>query len=133
MFKNEQTIQRDVISAPQNATHQEILPMDGLFHSTSSPRNTSGLNEGNSAWHLCESEENQILLLTDGQRVDLSPRDVNQGSLIAPLIRSPSLRAFSRHCAGLHRKILSGDEKGWGSPCSFSSKPHPHKWNSAGH
>lgn len=66
--------------------------MDRLFHSTYSPRNTSGLNEGNSAWHLCESEENQILLLTDGQRVDLSPRDVNQCSLTAPPIRNTSLR-----------------------------------------
>lgn len=60
--------------------------MDQLFNSTYSPRHTNDLNKGNSAWHLCESEENQILMLTDGQKVDLSPRDVNQCSLTAPLI-----------------------------------------------
>ena len=60
MFKNEQNIQSDIISAPQYVTHWEILPMDQLFHSGYSPRNTSDLNEGNSAWHECESEENHL-------------------------------------------------------------------------
>lgn len=62
MFENEQNIQRDIISATQYVPHWEILPMDQLFHSGYSPRNASDFNAGNSAWHECASEENQIHL-----------------------------------------------------------------------
>lgn len=62
MFKNEQNIQRDIISTPHHMTDSNVLKMDQLLGSGYTPRNTSDLNEGNSAWHECESEENHMHL-----------------------------------------------------------------------
>lgn len=62
MFKNERNIQRDIISMPHHMTDSKALPMDQLLGSGSTPGNTSDLNEGNSAWHDRESEENQMHL-----------------------------------------------------------------------
>lgn len=47
---------------PHHMTDSNVLKMDQLLGSGYTPRNTSDLNEGNSAWHERESKENHTHL-----------------------------------------------------------------------
>lgn len=82
MFKNEQNIQRDLISAPQYVMHWEISPMDQLLHSSYSPKKCQWfkLRYFCLAWIWIGRKPDPLVI--DGQKVDSTASCVNQHSLI---------------------------------------------------